>query len=186
MQTETNKDSRFVTILAWIFIGFFGYSVVSTLVQSVVFYITPPLDMIQRFFPDLDITMFLPPAFIYFSEHIHVFLSVTFSVSLVSLFVSYAFYKRRNWARIFMAVLMIVTIIFSFTGFFFHNAFLLPDAGSEGMQQITNSMNRLMGISLIVIVVLITLFHGWLAYKLLSKNIMKQFKIANDVRKTST
>jgi hypothetical protein len=169
------KDSRFVTILAWVFIGFFGYSVISTLVQGIVFYITPPLELLGRFFPDLDIRMFLPPAFIYFAEHIHGFLSVTFVVSLVALFVSFAFYKRRNWARISMAVFMVATIVFSFMGFYFHDAFLLPAGAGEGMQRIVDSMNRLMGIFLIVIVIVITLFHGWLTYKLLSKPIRDQF-----------
>ena len=84
-QDRVDKDSRFVTVLSWTFIGFFGYSVMSALVQGVVFYFKPPPAFLEVFYPGLDLRMFLPPAFFYILEHIHLFLGVSLAFSLPAL-----------------------------------------------------------------------------------------------------
>jgi len=172
-----NKKSKFVTNIGYIFIGFFGYSTTSALVQSIIFLFKPPIELLRMISPatNIDITAFMPPAFIYIMEHIHLFLSVSFVFSLISLIASFAFLKRRNWARIFFVVFMIGTIGFSVTGFLFHDALMVEIPVDENLQEIVASMNKLINISLIAMVVIIVLFHTWLVYKLLSKSVSVEF-----------
>ena len=173
-----DKRSKFVTNLGYIFIGFFGYSTTAALVQSIIFLFKPPIELIRMISPakNIDIMAFMPPAFIYVMEHIHLFLSVSFVFSLISLIASFAFLKRRNWARIFFVVFMIITIVFSFSGFLFHDDFMVEIPADENLQEIVASMNKLINMSLIALVVIIVLFHTWLVYKLLSKGVKEEFE----------
>ncbi len=174
-----NKKSKFITNIGYVFIGFFGYSTTATLLQSIIFLFKPPIELLRMISPttDIDITVFMPPAFIYVMEHIHPFLSVSFVFSLISLIASFAFLKRRNWARIFFVVFMIVTIVFSFTGIFFHDAFMLEIPADENMRVIVESVNKLIKMSLIAIVVIIVTLHGWLAYQFISKSVREEFVV---------
>ncbi len=178
-QNKGNKKSKFVTNLAYILIAFFGYSTTASLVQSIIFLFKPPIELLRMISPttNIDITAFMPPAFIYIMEHIHLFLSVSFVFSFISLFASFAFLKRRDWARIFFVVFMIVTIVFSFTGFLFHDAFMVEIPADEVLREIVASMNKLINMSLIALVVIIALFHTWLAYKLLSNSVKEEFVV---------
>jgi len=176
-----NKKSKFVTNLAYILIAFFGYSTTATLAQSIIFFFRPPIELLRMISTttNIDILEFMPPAFIYVMEHIHLFLSVSFVFSLISLISSFAFLKRRNWARIFFVVFMIVTIVFSFSGFLFHDAFMVEIPADEVLREIVESMNKLIDISLIALVVIIALFHTWLAYKLLSNSVRDEFVVSS-------
>lgn len=170
------KKSKFVTNLGWIFIGFFGYSTTVTLLQSIVFLIKPPIELLKGIFTCINVMDYIPPAFIYVLKNLRLFTMMSFILSIITLIASFAFLKRRNWARIFFAIFMIGTIVFSFTGIFHHDVFMLDIPVDENMGEIVYKMNKVIGVFLITMVIIIFVLHGWLAYKLLSKNVREEFQ----------
>ena len=72
---------------------------------------------------------------------------------------------------------MIGAIVFSFSWFLFHDYFMVEIPSDEVLLEIVELMNKLINISLIALVVIIVLFHTWLAYKLLSKSVKYEFVV---------
>ncbi|UCH95774.1 MAG: hypothetical protein JSV88_02715 [Candidatus Aminicenantes bacterium] len=178
LQDKKNKTTKFVTNLAWVFVGFFGYSTVSTLLQSILFFIKPPLELFKKFFTtftNIGLMEYMPPAWMYILENMYIFASISFAFSLITLTASFAFLKRKNWARIFFAVFMLATMVVSIAGFFFHHHLLLEIPTDKELRTLVEAINRLLNISFTAMVIVIIALHSWLAYKLLSKNIKNEF-----------
>jgi len=173
-------ESKFVTNLSWVLVGFFGYSTVTSLLQTVVFFFKPPHDLRKEFsaiFASMAPIMdHLPPAWKYSLEHVHLFTAISFILSLITLIASFAFLKRRDWARIYFAVFMIVTIALSVVGFLFRRMFLLEIPADPELGILIESINRMLNLSFAAMVIIIIASHGWLAYKLFSKNVKDEFR----------
>ena len=174
MNTE-KKESKFVTRLGWVFFGFSLYSAAASVAQSILFIYSPPAELLGRFPTHINIMELIPPAFIFFFDHIHVFSAVSFVFSIAAVVASRAFLKRRDWARIFFAVVIALTAIFSLAGFFFLDAFKFRIPAGINLRQGMAQMNRFLDIYIIAMILLIVVFHGWLTYKLLSKDIKSEF-----------
>ncbi|MCP5108480.1 MAG: hypothetical protein GY950_34160, partial [bacterium] len=145
--------------------------------QWIVIYFKSPREIIQGLFKDSYILDFMPPAFFYFLDHMMHFSIVSVVVSLVTFIAAIAFLKRRNWARIYFAVFMIVTAGSGFVGIIFHDAFMMtmPPGGDVNMLPMLESMNKMMNIFILVMGLMILVFHAWLANKLLSKDLKAEF-----------
>lgn len=174
-------ESKFVTNLSWVLVGFFGYSTVTSLLQTVVFFFKPPHDLLKEFsaiFASMAPIMdHLPPAWKYSLEHIYLFTAASFILSLITLIASFAFLKRRDWARVYFAVFLLVTIAISVVGFLFRRIFLLEIPTDPELGILIESINRMLDLSFAAMVILIITSHGWLAYKLLSKKVKGEFRI---------
>ncbi len=172
-------ESKFVTNLAWVLVGFFGYSTISSLLQSIMFFFKPPPELLKEFsaiFPNMSLIMeYLPPTWKHSLEHMHFFTAISFILFLITLIASFAFLKRRNWARIYFALFLLVTIAISVVGFFFRRIFLLEIPTDPELGILIESINRMLNLSFAAMVILIFISHGWLAYKLLSKNVKDEF-----------
>lgn len=174
-------EAKFVTNLAWVLVGFFGYSTVTSLLQTIMFFFKPPLELLKEFsaiFANANISPImehLPRTWKYGLAHMHFFTGISFLLSLITLIASFAFLKRRDWARIYFAVLMIVTIAISIIGFYFRRMFLLEIPQDPELGILIESINRMLNLSYAVLVIIIIAFHGWLAYKLLSRNVKYEF-----------
>lgn len=173
-------ESKFVTNLSWVLVGFFGYSTITSLLQSIMFFFKPPPELLKAFsaiFPNMAFIMeYLPPTWKYSLEHMHLFTAISFILSLITSIASFAFLKRRNWARIYFAVFLLVTIAISVVGFFFRRLFLLEIPTDPELGILIESINRMLNLSFAALVIIIIASHGWLAYKLLSKNVKHEFR----------
>jgi hypothetical protein len=174
-------ESKFVTNLSWVLVGFFGYSTVTSLLQSIMFFFKPPAQLLKdfpaifaRFGPIIE---HLPGAWKYSLEHMHLFTAISFILSLITLIASFAFLKRRDWARVYFAVFLLVTIAISVVGFLFRRLFLLEIPTDPELGILIESINRMLNLSFAAMVIIIIASHGWLAYKLLSKKVKGEFRI---------
>jgi hypothetical protein len=118
---------------------------------------------------------YMPPTWIYILENMYIFALVSFVFSLISLLASFAFLKRKDWARIFFAVFILATMVLSIAGFFFHHHLLLEIPTDKELRSVVEAINRLLNISFFAMIIIIIAFHSWLAYKLLSQNIKNEF-----------
>lgn len=180
VELPEHGESKFVTNLSWVLVGFFGYSTVTSLLQSIMFFFKPPAELLKEFsviFPNMSLIMeYLPGAWKYSLEHMHLFTAISFLLSLITLIASFAFLKRRNWARIYFAIFLLVTIAISIVGFYFRRMFLLEIPKDPELGILIESVNRLLNLSFAALVIIIIASHGWLAYKLFSKNVKHEFR----------
>ncbi|MCP4149498.1 MAG: DUF2157 domain-containing protein [bacterium] len=134
---------------------------------------------------DIDVTVLMPQVIISCLENWYLEISViSFVVSAVCTVVSYAFVKRRNWARIFFVVFLLLSAVVSGGGIFFQGQFQVPVPGDMSMVPVVEAVNKSLTISLYVMVIVIVVFHCWLAFKLLSKEIKEEFR--EEIRSTKS
>lgn len=158
------------------FLIFSLYSAAASLLQIIYFMRHPPAEFLEKFFTHMDIMKMMPPAFTFFFDHILFFSVLSLAFSLASLAASRAFLKRRDWARVFFAVVMILSIVLSAACLFILDAFNFSTPGNPGMREMVREVNRILRIYIMVMIPMIAAFHGWLAYKLLSKQIKEEFE----------
>ncbi len=175
MINKKTKESKFVTRFGWVLFGVSLYSAVASVAQSILFIYRPPTEFLGKLPAHINIMELLPPAFIFLFDHIHVFSAVSFVFSLAAVVASRAFLKRRDWARIFFAVFMAATIILSLAGFFFLDAFKFGGPAGANLRESMEQMNRFLDIYIIAMILIVAALHGWLTYKLLSKEIKSEF-----------
>lgn len=103
--------SKFVTVVAWVFIVFTGIAALLSLMQSVVLfgYIGP--DLVGRYFEDPEnmpaFTRLIVQAF-------PLLLVVNLTASVVTLVSSIGLLKRKNWARVVFIGMMLFGIVYQF------------------------------------------------------------------------
>jgi hypothetical protein len=170
------KKNTFITNLGWVFLVFSLYSAAASLAQIIYFLHHSPAELLGKFFSHFNIMEFLPPAFIFVFDHIHLFSIISLVFSLASTAASWAFIKRRDWGRAFFAAVMIVSIIFGAACLFILDAFNFSSPTNPGLREMTRQINRILRLYIIVLIPVIAAIHGWLAYKLLSKDIKDEFR----------
>ena len=170
------KKNSFITNLGWVFLVFSLYSTATSLAQLIYFLHHPPAELLGKFFTHFNIMEFLPLAFIFVFDHIHFFSVLSLVFSLASIAASRAFLKRQDWGRVFLAIVIIVSIVFGIASLFILDAFNFNPPANPGLREMTLQINRILRLYIIVLVPVITAIHGWLAYKLLSKEIKNEFR----------
>lgn len=177
-----NKDRKFIVSLAWVLIGFTAYSAVMSLAQGLMFLEKPPKEILTGYFENIDIYALLPSGLTYILENIYIELSfASFIFSLALLYPSIALLKFHNWARIFWAVFMIATIFIGIAGLFYIDLFMPQLPASQFPPHIIASMERMYYIFYLASALIIFIFHAWVAYKLLCKDIKKEFEAAQEI-----
>lgn len=171
------KKNTFITNLGWAFLIFSLYSAAASLAQILYFLHHPPAELLGKFFTHFNIMEFLPPFFIYIFDHIQFFSVLSLVFSIVSVAASRAFLKHRDWGRVFFVVVMIVSIVFGIASLFILDAFNFNSPPNAGLREMTRQINRILRLYIIILVPVITAVHGWLAYKLLSKEIKDEFRV---------
>lgn len=169
-------EPKFVTMLALVIMGFFGYSTIVSFLSLVVYLFKSPVELLGILDSYVEITPFIPPAIIHFLENYYIEFS-TFSLvfSLIILTASFSLLKRRNWARIFIIGFMLLTIVLSIASLFFHDFFMLDNRGNEYIREAIEKMNDMIGIFLAVFAIVVVLLHGWAAWMLLSQKVRNEF-----------
>lgn len=173
---KQQKETKFVTVLSWVFMGFSGYSTTLSFFFFILFLFKPPVELLEMINSYIEILIFIPPKIITLLKNHYIafsLFSLAFSITLLT--VSFALLKRRNWARIFTVFIMMLTMALSITGLFFHDFFMLAIPGNEYLQEVIERMNKIIDIALILLTIVIVLLHGWLTWKLLSKPVRDEF-----------
>jgi len=178
----SGQRSRFITVLAWIFIVIGGFAAFTSGIQTLMLAFFPLGQMAETMqtshagqtapswlFTILSYAPFITAA--YFALTAFVFAA---AIGLL---------KRRNWARIAFVWIMVLGIVWNLAGLaiplFGFPTFLLsmentsPDV-AEGLGFLRNAMFVFMG----GMALLFTLLFGWIIRTLLSPRIRAEFGIA--------
>ncbi len=163
-----NKESNFITILAWILIIFSGLTFLMSIMQNVMLYTVFPIDDMETNINqsnDFDFVEFL-------FSHIRLVVGLFTLIFLFFFISSIGLLKRRKWARISLIVLFFLAIIYTlFTSVFQWLYFYDFDIPNSNLQ----TFEILLTVFMFVFVLGIIVLFGWLIKKLNSTKIKIEF-----------
>ncbi len=112
------KNSTFVTVIAWIGIVISGFSTLMALLQSIMF----TFIMNEGFDEALNASQAeqnenMPPIFAFMANNFEYLFYLFFLISFFSFIASVGLLKRKNWARISIIGLLVLSIAWNFGGF---------------------------------------------------------------------
>jgi len=178
MESLTEK-SKFVTVVAWIFIVGAGFATFISILQNIMINLMFPLEKMTEALNDSQAQQHIPSLFRFLFSNIRVFV-FSFLVILATTFTSaIGLLKRKNWARIIFIVLMSLGILWNILGvvmqFSMFSFMPIPEeAPNQFTAQFTTIMT-IMKIFTIVMAVGISILFGWIIKKLTSDKIKSEF-----------
>lgn len=178
MSTRDSQPSVFVTVVAWVFIILSGFATFVAIMQNITVHFLLSVDEMRRAMqtqsdgqtPHMTGLMF---------EHIDILVIVMLLLAVLALAASIGLLLRKNWARITFIGLMIVAIFWNLASLVMQQMFLqgMPmqeEGAAEFARQAQGMMNVLNAFSILLALLLSVLF-GWIAWRLASKDIRREF-----------
>ncbi|MCP4220267.1 MAG: hypothetical protein GY765_36890 [bacterium] len=172
-----NKTEKMVTNLGRVFIAFSAYSTGVSLLQGLLFLSKSPMQILLELLPSKELLEYLPRIMIsYLQDHYLLITWTSFFLSAVTLGVAFAFFKRHNWARVFFAVFMLLTIVVVIRGIFFYEAFIPNYPGIAEGSPALETIKQVILTAFIFGGTAISILHAWLGYILLSPKVKAVFQ----------
>jgi len=170
------KRSSFVNLFAWISIVFSGFGILIGIMQNV---------MMQSMMKDANFEQALnqnenlPPLMKLMFENFELLVMGSLLITIVLFIASIGLLKRKNWARIFFIVFLMVGILWTVVGGVMQfsvmdsmmTASTLPQDVPPEFQNMQNTMKVVMGVMMVAIVGL----HAYLIKRLHSDEIKQEF-----------
>jgi hypothetical protein len=174
--TASVPRSQFVTALAWFSIVVSALMIVSSTMQNVmVNFVLPPniFDSLLR-----DSGEQIPSSVLFVLKHVKVILFAFLLSSVVLLFTSIGLLQRKNWARITFIVLLVLGTVLTIaalpTQFSMLGDVSKTMGGNEALAEVESVITVMRGV-ILALVVLFTVIHVWLIYKLCTPTIRAEF-----------
>ena len=169
------KQSTFVTVLAWIFIALAGFATFISIFQNIMIWTLFPVEEMNRAFEGSQEQV---PFFVEFMfsniRFIVLGILVVCGTTLVS---AIGMLKRKNWGRLIFITIMGLGIGWNVFGLIMQNSMMavIPDFSFAEMETPIFIMMTIMKIVTFVFVVSFSYLFGWLIYKLTSPKIKAEF-----------
>ena len=180
-----DKATSFVNGLAWSFIGLSAFSTLLAALQYVLFARVVPTETLRALFADAIQLKLLPPAMLNLLAYIPAFCAAPCAASLLTLWVSVALLKRRNWARIGFAWIMIATAILHFAGIVLP-FYLMPEFSAllndmpPDIRGVVGNLAQMLSAMSIVMGIAFGVAFAWIAKRLFSAEIAREFAARDD------
>lgn len=182
MNTNSQKRSTFVTVLAWIFIVLTSFSTLISIMQNI---------MIQTMLPTTEIDKAITashqandiPFFVSFMlSNFQWLFFVFFVISAATLASSVGLLKRQNWARLLFVGIMGLGIAWNIFGFVMQLIMLssmssIPSNAPAEFQSQFKTMSIVMAVFGAIMATGFTVLFGWIIKRLLSPSIALEFHI---------
>ena len=168
------KQSFFINIFAWISIVFSGFSIVIGIKQNMI---------IMRVMKDIGLEEMsqnipddMPPMMAIMFGNIELIAMGTLVLAIITFISAIALLKRKNWARLFFIVLLVVGILWNVIGGYMQFDMMgsMMFAGEEipaEMQSMQSTMKIVIGVMIVAILAL----HIYLIKRLSSDEIKGEF-----------
>ena len=169
------KQSAFVTVLAWIFIALAGFATFISIFQNIMIWTLFPVEEMNKAFEDSQEQV---PFFINFMFANIRFIVLGIFIVCGTTFVSaIGMLKRKNWGRLIFIAVMGLGIGWNIFALIIQNAMMasMPDFPFAEMETPIFIMITIMKIITFVFVVAFSYLFGWLIYKLTSPKIKAEF-----------
>jgi hypothetical protein len=167
--------SQFVTALAWFSIVVAALATCSSFMQSIFVFLFLPADAVQQLQSAVDANV-VPPALVFVLTHLKKILLGYLLLSVTLLMVSIALLKRKEWARIAFIVLLAIGTLSGFAPLF------LPISAMDFLPKLdgvdaTATADVAFGFKIVMVLLtlLLAALHGWIIYKLCTKEIRSEF-----------
>ena len=181
--TPTAPQTSFVTGLAWSFIGLAGVSLLLAVIQYVlVAHVLPMNDMRAALLDAIKMNL-LPPLAMTVFENMRGITVVLAAASLLTLLVSIGLLYRQNWARLAFAWIMIAAAAAHVAGallpvYYLHDFSLAADAMPPELRGVVAAVTKILTGFSIVMCIAFAGFFAWIAQRLLSADIRREFAAA--------
>lgn len=172
--------SGLITSLAWTFIFCAALGIGSGLLQLVMAGLIFPMEDLRYALGEAKKTLPLPGFFWFVFEHLQWFAAASVALSMLTLVASIALLKRKNWARIFFIVMMILGVVGNLAGAVlpYWIVSLMPplDASmpAEMRQGFDLFLKAIIAVMIIISITFAVLF-GWVAKALMSERVRNEF-----------
>ncbi|MFT3761543.1 MAG: hypothetical protein QM761_02820 [Pseudoxanthomonas sp.] len=180
LPSATPAQSGLVTAMAWISMAMGGLGVASGLVQAPLLPLLRPEAMLQ---PLQQAGFELPPALHWMFGHLQMLNLLSLLSSALFAWVSWGLLKRREWARLgFIAFLGLGAVGGCAGAVLFGRVveWVNRQGGADGggIDPMLASMQHAMQASLVVSAFLVVVLHGWIAWKLCTREVRAEFRSA--------
>jgi hypothetical protein len=188
-ETATDPSTSLVNGLAWSFIALSAGSLLLATVQYLLFAYVVQMEPLRATIADAINLKLLPCSAMAVVEHLPDIFMALFVTSLLTLLISIALLKRRNWARIAFVWIMIATAIMHIAGlllpfYFMHDFSAALDDMPPELRGVATTVMNILSVMSVVMGIAFTSFFAWIARRLLSAEIRQEF-IASDAPEES-
>lgn len=178
--TPTTPQTSFVTGLAWSFIGLAGVSLLLAAIQYVLIARVLPMDVMREMLLDMIKLNLLPPLVMAVFDNMPGIAVVMAAASLLTLLISIGLLRRHNWARLAFAWMMIAAAALHIAGAFLPLYLLrdfspASDAIPPEFNRIAAALKNIFTIMSIVMSIAFAGVFGWMAKRLMSADIRREF-----------
>ncbi|MEQ1773369.1 MAG: hypothetical protein ABL891_06245 [Burkholderiales bacterium] len=179
-QVKATPSARFVSSVAWSFIWLSAFTLLLAAIQYMLFAYAVPMAPLRAAFIDAIDVKLLPPSALTLLEHLPGICMALFAASLLTLLVSIALLKRKNWARITFAWIMIATALLHFAGL------LLPFYIGHDVSNAINNMppdvrsaaiimTKMLSVISMAMGIVFGIAFAWIAKRLFAAEIAREF-----------
>jgi hypothetical protein len=175
--SDSNGKSKFVTVLAWIFIVLTGFGLFILILQNIMITMMFPVDEMQKVFNRPEAAARIPALARFMASHFRLFFLGFLFVTAGTFISSIGLLKRKNWARIFFIVILVLGIICNLSGIFLQGAMMpkIPQVPEHPGMPDFQSMFIIMRVFSAVMAIGMSVLFGWIIKKLVSKDIKREF-----------
>jgi len=166
------KSSSFINVFAWISIISSGFGILVGIMQNVMMH-----NMMKdaNFEQAINQKENIPPLIKFMFDNFELLVMGTLLITIVVFIASIGLLKRKNWARLFFIVLLIVGIIWTVVGgamqFSFMDSMMTTNTPPPEFQNMQNTMKIIMGIMTVAMLGL----YAYLIKRLSSNEIKQEF-----------
>ena len=174
---DSNGKSKFVTVVAWIFIVLTGFGLFIAILQNIMITMMFPVDEMQKLFNQPEAAEHIPALARFMALHIRLLFLGFLFVTAVTFISSIGLLKRKNWARIFFIVIMVLGIIGNLSAIFLQGAMMpkIPPVPQHPGMPDFQSMFIIMRVFSAMMAIGMSVLLGWIIKKLVSKEIKREF-----------
>ena len=175
--SDQQQKSTFVTVLAWIFIVFAGFSSFIGILQNIMLYMVFPREAMSQHASNSQFPEEIPAIFKFMMLNVEWFFLLVLVLSIVTFISAIALLKRKNWARIVFIILMFLGIAWNVGGLVFQFLFMknMTDIAGTPPPPEFQTMETVMIVASTIMVIAFVALFGWVIKKLLSDPIKAEF-----------
>lgn len=174
------RRSRFVTALAWIFIGLAGFSTVIAVLQNIMLALMFPVEEMRAAVRQSEHAPQMPGFVLFLFENIRLFFAAFLAVSLGALVSAIGLLLRRNWARLLFIAIMALGVAWNLAGlamplFMASLVADMPQGPDPDLQGNFRLMWHIMTGFMVVIGLAVTALFVWIIRRLVSAEVRQEF-----------
>jgi len=169
--------SKFVTILAWIFIALSGFATFISIMQNIMIFFMFRMGQMNEAFKDPKFAQEMPKGFQFMFSNVRLFFLGFLLISVITLISSIGLLKRKNWARLIFISLMVLGILWNLGGIILQN-FMMPKFTEFPNAPVAPDLEKMLLVMRIFSALMLigfSVLFGWIIKKLISEEIREEF-----------